>query len=144
MLLPLDLCRDDLVLASLGRRIQTGWRRPAQKHLGAAIDNIVGPVVVGMNASRVDVLATQPSCRFVQDLFLGPSILEDVFHEVARLVPTRSVRWYDCLVGLQIAIVECTVGVDGKVNRDECQVTGRIKDVNVHDGTIDEVGFGGG
>ncbi len=97
-----------------------------------------------MDTSRVDVLSTQPSCSLVQDLFLRPSILEDVFHKVARLIPTRSVRRYDGLVGLQIAIVESTIGVDRKVNRDECQMTRRIEDVDVHDRSIDEVGFGGG
>lgn len=143
-LLPLDLCSDDLVLAGLGRGIQTGWGSPAYKHPRAPVDDVVGPEVVGMDSSRVDVLATQPSCSLVQDLFFGPSILEDIFHEVARRIPTRSVRRYDGLVGLQIAIVESAVGVDGKVNRDERQMARRIEDINVHDGSIDEVGFGGG
>ena len=32
VLLPLDLCGDDLIFASLGRRIQTGRGSPAYKH----------------------------------------------------------------------------------------------------------------
>lgn len=49
----------------------------------------------------------------------------------------------DGVRGLQVAVVEGVVGPAGQVHHDEGAVVGRVEDVEVHGGDLDEGGAGG-
>ena len=46
----------------------------------------------------------------------------------------------DRMVGVQVAVVECVVGVAGQVDHDESGVVRGVEDVDVHEGAVHDAG----
>lgn len=97
-----------------------------------------------MDAARVDEATAQTSLGFVENLLLRPVVLEKVFRIIRVLVAAWCVARNDCIWSYQIAVVESAVSVFGQVDRNECHVSWRKENIDVHDGTLDEESFGSG
>ena len=123
-LCPIHFSGDDLVLARECARFLAGGRCPAEQHPRASVADIAGTKVPGMNTAGVDVLATQTRLGLVQDLFVGPVVPENVFDIVFLGVTALMVWWKYGVRCFEVAIIERTIGIDGQVHGDECEMTG--------------------
>lgn len=95
-----------------------------------------------MESAGVDVFPTQASCGLVENLLVGPSVLENILYVVIVLVAPRCVRGQDGVICLEVAVIERAIRVDGEIDGNKRQMTRGVEDVNVHYGSVDEEGPG--
>ena len=97
-----------------------------------------------MDTTGIDESAAETGLSFVQHLFVGPVIFKEVLGTVNIGIASWCIAWDDGVISLEVAVVEGAVGIIGQVDCNERHVSGRIEDVQIHDGTLNEESLGVG
>ena len=103
-------------------RILARMLGPGQEHLGAAFGDVVVAKVSGVDAAGVDVVTCGRSVGLVEDLYVGPGVLEDLLDVVVVWGGScifAGVCWGDRIECLEEAVVESVVGVWSQVDHEE-------------------------